>query len=269
MKRLLSIFMVLAFMALVMSCGGGEKKAEKPSEKMTEEAEAMAETGGYQAIEVANAGTIQGTVTFAGAIPPKQKVEITKDVNACGKVPHYKEDLVVSSNKGIANVVVRITNINKGKSIETLGSNFVLDQNGCTFKPHVVIVPAGAELSILNSDGILHNVHTFSEINSAINIAQPKFKKKITQSFEEPEFIRVACDVHNWMGGYIVVVDHPYYSVTDENGNFGLTDVPAGNYTLEYWQETLGARTAEVTVTEGGVVEANFEFTAGTASASL
>lgn len=269
MKKLLSLIIMFAFMSLVMSCGGGEEKAEKPGEQATEKAEVTGELGGYQSMEVTNGGTIKGTVTFAGAIPPRQKVQITKDVQVCGNVPHYKEDLVVTGNRRIANVVVRITNVNKGKSIDALGAEFVLDQDGCTFKPHVVLVPAGAELSILNSDGILHNVHTFSEKNTPINVAQPKFKKKITQTFNEPEYIRVACDVHNWMGGYIVVVDHPYYAITDENGHFELTDVPAGTYILEYWQETLGTRTAEVTVTEGGTVEANIEFAAGTASASL
>ncbi|MFQ5822583.1 MAG: carboxypeptidase regulatory-like domain-containing protein [bacterium] len=269
MKKILSLLIVLAFISFLIGCGGGEKKAEKPSEEVTEEVETMAEAGGYQAMTVTNGGTIKGTVTFAGTIPPKQKLEITKDVNVCGKMPHYKEDLVVSRNKGVANVVVSITTLNKGKSMDVLGNKFELDQNGCTFKPHVVIVPTGTDLTILNSDGILHNIHTFSEKNTPINVAQPGFKKKMTQTFNEPEVIRVACDVHNWMDSYIIVVEHPYYAVTNENGNFELTDVPAGTYTLEYWQETLGTRTAEVTVTEGAVVEANFEFAAGTASASL
>ncbi len=76
--------------------------------------------------------------------------------------------------------------------------------------------------------------------------------------------IRVACDVHNWMGGWIAVVDNPYVAVTGANGYFEISGVPAGTYTLEFWQETLGTKTAEVTVTAGGSVEANMMFTPGT-----
>lgn len=270
MKKYLPLLIMLSFTAFVIGCEGGEKKTEKAEEEkpMAEETGGEAIPAGYQVASVTNGGTIKGTVTFAGAVPLQQKLEVTKDVNVCGKVEHYKEDLLVASNKGIANVVVSITNIAQGKSIEALGENFELDQKGCTFLPHVTMVPIDKELAILNDDGILHNIHTYSEKNAPINIAQPGFKKRITKTFAEPEIVRVACDVHNWMGAYIVVIDQPYYAITDEKGNFELTDVPAGTYTLQYWQETLGTQTVEVTVPEGGTVEANYEFTVGSASAS-
>lgn len=266
MKKYFSAMIALAVLTFAAGCGGGgEKKAEKAGEQATQEATETATSSGYQSTSVTNGGTIKGTVTFAGAIPKKQVLEVTKDVNVCGKVTHYKENLLVADNKGIANVVVSIKNISQGKSLESLGESFHLDQDGCAFRPHVSIVPAGVKLTIKNDDGILHNIHTYSDKNAPINMAQPGFKKVMTHTFDEPEVVRVACDVHNWMGGYIVVVDNPYTAITDEHGNFQLTDVPAGTYTLEYWQETLGTQTAEVTVTEGGTVEANFEFAAGSA----
>lgn len=262
MKKHYLLIILLAFLAFAIAC---EKKAEKPDEEMqaVEKTGGEAETAAYQAVEVTHGGTIKGMVTYAGAIPPKQKVAITKDLQVCGAVEHYKEDLVVSQDKGLANVVVSIANIRKGKAMDALGQTFELDQKGCLFIPHVTLVPVGKELHILNSDGILHNVHTYSEKNSPVNIAQPRFKKRITQVFKDPEIIRVACDVHNWMGAYIVVADHPYYAVTDEMGNFEVPGIPAGTYTIEYWQETLGKQTAEVTVPQGGAVEANFQFATG------
>ena len=81
-------------------------------------------------------GTIKGKVTYAGSVQAPQKIEITKDVKICGKVEHYKEDLVVSEEKRLANVVVKLTGIQEGKSIESMGKEFVLDQNGCLFQPH-------------------------------------------------------------------------------------------------------------------------------------
>lgn len=77
---------------------------------------------------------------------------------------------------------------------------------------------------MLNNDGILHNIHTRSEINDEINKAQPKFLKRMKLSFEKPEFVKITCDVHNWMQAWIVVAEHPYYVVTDESGKFELTD---------------------------------------------
>lgn len=263
MKDLFILTIALPVMSFFIACGGGEQTAEKPAEQETKPAETAAAGGAYEAMTVSNGGTIAGKVTFAGAIPAKQKLQITKDVNVCGKEPHYKEDLVVSGDKSLANVVVSIADISKGKSIDTMGDSFVMDQNGCVFKPHVTMLPAGVPCTILNSDGILHNIHTYSEKNPPINVAQPGFKKRMSQTFDEPEIIRVACDVHNWMCAYIVVTGHPYYAKTDANGKFELSNVPAGTYTVEYWHETLGKQTAEVTVPAGSSVEANIEFAVG------
>ncbi|MFQ5641502.1 MAG: TonB-dependent receptor [bacterium] len=248
---------------LALGCGGGsEESAKSTSGTPTDQPVVMA-SGDYTAVDVTNGGTIKGRVTFAGDVPKLQKLEVTKDVNVCGKTAHYKEDVLVSTDKGLANVVVSIANIDKGKAMSALGESFELDQNGCAFTPHVTLVPAGAVLTIFNSDGILHNIHTYSEANSPINKAQPGFKKKMTAKFSEPEIIRLACDVHNWMTGYIAVVDHPYHVVTDENGRFELSGVPAGTYTVEYWQETLGQKSMEVTVSEGADTDGSIEYTMG------
>lgn len=268
MKKFLFLAVALTFGVFAMSCGGGgEESAESTAETAADQPDEMAASGKYTTMDVTNGGSIRGKVTFAGKVPARQKLQVTKDVNVCGKVAHYKEDLVVSSDKGLANVVVSIANISQGKAISAMGESFQIDQNGCAFVPHVTVVPAGAALTIINSDGILHNIHTYSELNPAMNVAQPGFKKKITKSFDQPEVIRVTCDVHNWMGGYIVVVDHPYNVLTDESGNFEITGVPAGTYTVEYWQETLGKQTMEVTVTEGAEADASLEFTMSSAKA--
>ena len=123
-----------------------------------------------------------------------------------------------------------------------------LDQKGCQYAPHVVVVPTTGELDILNSDGILHNIHTHSTANPAVNVAQPKFKKVLTQKFTKPEIIKAACDAHGWMSGWIVVTDHPFVAVTDDKGNFAIKDLPPGKYTVEIWHETLGKQVKEVTV---------------------
>ena len=200
----------------------------------------------YEAIEVKDGGTIAGEVRFSGNPPTPEKIATTKDQEVCGKTEKVNESILVGPNKGIQNVVVSITNIQKGKKMPETGA--ILDQKDCRYAPHVVLSPAGAELSIVNSDGILHNIHTYSTKNPSFNKAQPKFKKEMKEKFDQPETVKLTCDAHGWMAGWLVVQDQPYYAVTDTNGAFKIADVPPGDYELKFWHEALGETAQKVTV---------------------
>ncbi len=196
-------------------------------------------------------GTIVGKITYSGTIPSRKSLHIDKDIDACGKEKRYSEDIIVSeSDNGIKNAV--ITTVTAGlKPTPSPQSNPQLDQQGCWFYPHVQVIPAGVTLEILNSDGILHNIHTFSIQNPPINKAQPGFKKKMEESFEIPEIVRVKCDAHPWMGAWLVVAENPYHAVTDASGSFRIENVPEGSHTLQFWHETLGKKLKDVKVTAG------------------
>jgi plastocyanin len=210
----------------------------------------------YQAGDVKDGGTISGTVKFKGTAPAPKKLDVNKDKEVCGKTPKTDQSLVVN-NGNLANAVVTITDIQKGKKIEA--KKVTLDQNGCEYKPHVLAFPAGSAVEILNPDGILHNVHSYSKVNTPFNQAQPKFKKTLDVKIEKPEVIEVKCDVHGWMHGWLVATENPYFAVTDNSGAFKLTDVPAGNYTVEVWHEKLGKSTQKVTVKAKEDAKVNFE----------
>ena len=223
---------------------------------------ATAEVGGaaaYEAVDVKDGGTIVGEVEFDGNPPPVKKIEVTKDQEVCGKEKEA-EDLIVSADKKIANAVVWIYAIEKGKKLEP--TTVSLDQKGCHYVPHVLLVPAGSTVKILNSDGILHNIHTYGKKNPPVNIAQPKFKKEVTTKLDQPENVDVKCDAHAWMGGIFVVQDNPYYAKTDEKGTFKLTDVPPGEYTLKVWHEKLGEKTEKVKVEAGKEAKVVFKLAA-------
>lgn len=206
----------------------------------------VAQTPAYEGGEVKDGGTITGTVKFAGAPPARKEIQVTKDKEICGKETHLSWDLIVGPNKGIENAVVSLMDVKKGKKWTI--TKVTLDQNGCVYKPHVAVVPTGATVDILNSDGILHNIHTYSTANPPFNKAQPKFKKVLTAEFNKPETIKVTCDAHGWMLGWMIVSDQPYVAVTDEKGDFTLKDVPPGHYKLEVWHETLGKKVEDVAV---------------------
>ncbi|NIO11322.1 MAG: hypothetical protein GTO40_26230 [Deltaproteobacteria bacterium] len=201
----------------------------------------------YQETAVADGGSIVGKVMFKGTAPAPKKITVTRDKKVCDRETKYTESLLVSKNRGVKNVVVRLTDIKKGRKFEVPNS-FEIDQGGCQFRPHVSIVQAGKPFVLINKDGILHNFRTTGTINPTLNKAQPKFKKRLKIKLDKPEILRVNCDVHEWMDGWLVVAAHPYYSLSDKSGAFEIVNVPPGTYTLEIWHETLGKQTQKVTV---------------------
>ena len=203
-------------------------------------------------------GSISGKVVLNGSAPQPKTVEVTKNKEVCGG-DKLAGDLIVGADKGVQNAVVSLNGL-KGET-PTPTQTPALDQNGCEFKPRVVIVPVGTPMNILNNDVILHNIHTHSTKNRAFNQSQPKFRKKMARKFDQAEIFKVTCDVHSWMTGWIVVTDSPYVVATDVSGTFKIEGVPAGTHTLEVWHETLGRVTQEVTVTDGQATDMNIELT--------
>jgi len=199
-------------------------------------------------------GTISGTVKYDGTAPAPRKVEVTKDKDVCALHPHFEEELVVGSGGGIANAVVIV----KGAKGDVKPGEVKFDQKGCDYTPHVLAFPAGSTVDIINSDGILHNIHTYSTKNPAFNMAQPKFKKVIQRKIDQPEVFKVSCDAHGWMHAWWFATDTPYFAVTDDNGNYSIAGVPAGNYEVEVWQEKLGTADQKVDVKDGATATGNF-----------
>src|ERR687892_282469 len=210
----------------------------------------------YESADVKDGGTISGTVKYKGTAPAPKKLDVNKDKEVCAKSPKVDQSLVVN-NGNLANAVVTITDIKTGKKIDT--KKVTLDQKECEYHPHVLAFPAGTTVEILNPDGILHNVHSYSKVNSPFNMAQPKFKKTLDVKIDKPEAVEVKCDVHGWMHGWLVATENPYFAVIDNSGAFKLTDVPAGNYTVEVWHEKLGKSTQKVTVKAKEEAKVNFE----------
>ena len=212
---------------------------------------------GYEAVTVSQGGSITGIVQYKGARPVAEPLSISKDQEVCGKTEKVNETLLIGENHGVQNAVVSLVNIKKGKRFSQ--KKATLDQKDCRYAPHVLLVPVGSELSILNTDGILHNFHSHSTKNPPINKAQPKFKKAMKETFSAPEVIKVTCDAHAWMAGWLVITEHPYYVVTDAKGKFQLDDIPPGEYELKVWHETLKETTRPIQVIPKGTQEINVE----------
>jgi plastocyanin len=197
-------------------------------------------------------GTIEAEVKYNGAAQV-EKMKVNKDTEKCG-TEAVIEKVVVGGNKGLANAVVSVP---EAKGAPT-AKKVTIDQHGCKFVPHVVGITPG-EVEFKNSDDILHNLHTYSTANPSINKAQPKFKKVMSEKFEKPEIVKVTCDVHSWMLGWIAVMPNPYFGVTDNNGTTKIENVPPGKYKVQAWHETLGKQEKEVEVKAGQTAKVAFE----------
>ncbi|MGH8057525.1 MAG: carboxypeptidase regulatory-like domain-containing protein [Candidatus Entotheonellia bacterium] len=193
-------------------------------------------------------GTIRGTVRFTGAAVEAKKLPVTVDHSVCGKEKDA-QDIVLSPEKGIRNVVVSLQPPPPGAKWPVSKPIVQMDQEQCVFVPRVVVVPAGGTVEFLNTDRLLHNLHSDSKGNPIINRTQPR-GRTIPIVFKEPEIIRVGCDLHPWMRSWVVVAEHPFYAITNNQGEFILDHVPPGEYSLQLWQESLGTVTKDVTVRE-------------------
>jgi plastocyanin len=193
----------------------------------------------------ADAAGIRGVVTYTGPLESK-KLPVTIDQYICGKEKDA-EDLVVGPQKGVRNAVAWLSTPPPGAGVPGTPTKVEMDQKGCVFIPRVLIVPAGATVEFLNSDRLLHNLHSVSTHNPSFNRTQPR-ARAIPIAFAKPEIIRLDCDLHSWMRAWVVVAEHPFYALSNDAGEFLLPNVPPGKYTLQIWQEALGTTSRDVTV---------------------
>ncbi len=253
-------YWVLFACFLTFGCGGGEKKEEGAAASKEETA---AETTANDQ-PTGPVGTIVGTVTFDGEVPKLKILNMDAEPACAAKhtEPVRSQALVLGDGNTLANVFVKIKSGLPEKKWAPPSEPVVLDQNGCIYDPHVFAVMVGQPLKILNSDGILHNIHPIPKINRSFNFAMPKTVKEAVRKFKkvEEEPFPIKCDVHPWMLAYMAVMSHPFYSVTGKDGKFTIENVPEGNYELEAWHEKLGTLTAPVNVSANETVTVEFVF---------
>lgn len=203
-------------------------------------------------------GTVAGTVRYQGAMPVLQKKPVSADTQVCGRQA-VSEDLVLGKKGAVRNAVVYIQGAVSGaKRFPQPEGGGVLEQKGCRFVPHVTLVGKGLDLRFRNSDRIVYSLRTVSRANPSIDIALTPSQPEKTIRFERPEIFEIRCSVHHWMNGWIVVADHPYYAVTNDEGNYRFTDVPAGDYYLALWHEKFGLKTKRIRVREGEETRIDF-----------
>jgi hypothetical protein len=183
---------------------------------------------------------------------------------ACVEAHHgkaYDESLVVGPKDSLANAFVYIEKGLEGKKFEVPATPVVIDQHGCWFRPRVIGIQTGQVLQVINSDPVTHNIHPMAHINREWNHSQGPGDAPLSRKFIKPEvMIPIKCNIHSWMHAFIGVLDHPYFSVSKDDGTFAIRNLPPGTYTLGVWQEDLGTQERQITVGPHQDAVADFTF---------
>jgi hypothetical protein len=239
--------LALTCLVLLVACGG--EKASQPAEPPSppppvepapagdegSEAETPSATN-YQVVEVTDGGTVTGKVVWTGERPTVEPFSINKNPEICdldrsGK--RASSRLILAKDGGVKNAVVFLEGVRAGKAHAP--GPWLLDQRGCDYHPHVMIVPTKSEVAVRSSDDILHNVHMFGAANYNIPFPKPQ---ELGKKLRKQGLVRLQCDAgHGWMTAYFHSVDHPYYAITGDDGAFELRDVPPGTYQISMWHE--------------------------------
>lgn len=247
----------LALAVALVGCGGGEPAATDAPE--TPPAGSAVE---YTEIDPATTGTLRGVVKFDGDAPkrrPLTNIQTDPECAALHDSPPLSETVVVNEDGTLRNVALFISDGLQG-NYRPANAAVEIDQVGCVYTPHVVVVQIGQTLRVKNSDPTTHNVHPLPQFNPESNQSQrPNAMDDIAYQKEEL-MLPVKCNIHPWMRAYVNVVDNPFFAVTGDDGSFEISGIPAGTYSLTAAHEKYANQDQSITITAGETTEVEFSF---------
>ncbi|MBI1748769.1 MAG: carboxypeptidase regulatory-like domain-containing protein [Acidobacteria bacterium] len=257
------VFVVFATVSIALSLAGCGKKT---GEEATVDTKSSSPAGGGASAynESMGTATVTGKVAFTGPAPEKTKIQMSSEPSCLSqhKGPLYAQEGEINANGTLPFVFVYVKEGAEKWTFPTPSNPVTIDQKGCRYEPHVFGIQPNQKLVILNSDPILHNIHTYAKENAPFNLGMPTQGMKFERDFKKAEMppISIKCDVHKWMVSYAGVVPHPFYSVTGVDGAFTLKGLPPGEYSIEAWHEKYPSQIQKVTVGDKETKELTFTF---------
>jgi hypothetical protein len=253
MRKQLVLVCSLSLVVLLAACGGSNEPAIP--------------TGGPGGVSSGPAAppataTLAGKIAFEGTAPAPAKIQMSADPFCASHGQSAVTEDVKVSDGGLENVIVYVSS-KVDASFPTPTTPVEIDQQNCHYIPHVFTMMVNQPLKVKNSDDTLHNIHSYSEVNTQYNAGQPVKGMVNDTKFDKPEMpVPFKCDVHKWMGAYAGVFTHPYHGVSKGGGAYEFKLAP-GKYEITAWHEKYGTQKQEIEVKDGQN-QLNFTFKAAT-----
>ncbi len=224
-----------------------------------------ADAAAYKEAAVANGGNIKGKVSIGSAKPEVKNYTISKNPEVCGTGTRTVP-FVQTADGGLQDAVVYLYKVKKGKPFPAGLDKIAITQKKCAFSPYLSVMKNGGKLSAVNSDPVLHNIHTYELIGRArrtvINVSQPDQGSVVTKKIKlrKGAGMKVECDAHDFMHAFVFVARNPYYAVVNDKGEFEIKDVPPGKYVIKVWHGVLGEKKGSVEVAANSTATFDFSY---------
>lgn len=212
-----------------------------------------------------NSGRLTGSAKFVGEPPAEKIIPVDRSCGRLHETPLKTRLYAVGKDGALADVLVRITAGLPEQAWQVPQEPLRIAARNCMFEPYVSGVLIGQTIVLENHDLILHNAHIIPAMhgNRQRNYAMLPSGKDIQFTFDtSEEFIRIKGDVRPWMFAYVSVFTHPFFAVTDANGNFTLPELPPGNYTISATHRKSGTLTQTIEIGADSAPRVEFQFTA-------
>jgi len=199
-------------------------------------------------------GSIRGIVSVADSVDTMLRmVDVTADQSVCGDQVEDRT-AVVDPSGGLSNAVVIVT----GVPWDGAEPEPVINNSGCYFVPRVQVAATRSVVTLTSEDDVLHTTHAYDDRQRTLfNIAIPVPGLEIERPLPRPGPVRIECDSHGWMRGWVYVTDD-IGTVTASDGSFELQGIPTGSYELTVWHEQFSGQSQQITVSAGGQTDVSF-----------
>lgn len=244
MKRTILILSL----CLATACDGGSSSTPDPVVTPT-------------VIDPGTAGTIKGRVAFAGTPPANPKLPVGGNPECA---VHYSgtayDPVVLVKNGRLQNAFVYVKSGLEKVVYDWPKTPVTIGNEKCLYVPRVAGAQVNQTVVFASADPSDHNIHGFSstgEFNFTLRGKGTSQERK----FRQPEvMLKVKCDLHPWMLGWVGILPHPHFAVTGEDGSFEFKGLPPGEYEIEAWHEKYGTQTRKTKLDAKGNLDVEFSF---------
>jgi len=242
------------------------KRNNKLSKKLFDQIESA-----YTVVTVDDGGTLKGRVTLSGPVPRVRSFHLihAPNVEFCSRISDGRGhrllfDFTVSKNRGLKDTIIHLAKVEKGKPFSPKMQVFHIDR--CRANQYVIGARNGENIMVENTDPIQHEIATYEVRNiysdQTSNRPVPPKSSQVRSIFarKNAENYIIKCNLHPFLQTNAYLVQNPYYTVSDSDGNFSIENIPAGTYEVIAWHPFITEKRGTITIPEKGEAKLDFDF---------